>query len=187
MLNKLKQLAGKPTVNFFELALAIATSLEPDDLPEIKKITIQQIITATGLKRRRCYYLRDAGRLIMAREISKQNAEKVGWTKLQIVTRHMLENDGATSDEFESYMNLALSTKVRDLRKALIGHLTPATKAVVFHLTVQEIGELNDALVAYGAKMEITAKGLRLTSKEAALMQIIAVVTALQGKGADFA
>jgi hypothetical protein len=68
-----------------------------------------------------------------------------------------------------------------DLTKLCNSSSVPASYGSCrFYLTEGQSDELNDAFVAIGAKMETTAEGLRLTSKEAALMKLIK--TSLAGK-----
>ena len=50
---------------------------------------IQDLPTETGMSRRRLYYLLEVGQFIRDWKISQDAAEKVGWTKLQIIARHV--------------------------------------------------------------------------------------------------
>jgi hypothetical protein len=156
------ELAKKPRLNFYKLAVSIE-KLHIKDLSAFGQIPMQ-----TGMSRRRAYYLLDVGRLIRSWELSPATAEAIGLMKLQIITRHALENDGASDVKLETYLSLALSTKVRDLRNMLDGEVTSKIRAEVFHLTLEEQFELRKALVAYGAQ-KVPAG---LSSKEIALMRL---------------
>ncbi len=127
------------------------------------------------MSRRRLYYLLDVGRLIVARELSRAVAEAIGWTKLQIITRHMLDRGGASDEEFDSFLKSASSTEnVRHFRQVLQGDETTVTKAAVFHLAKGDKEKLNKALLAFGAKKA----GTGLANKESALMQLVKVALA---------
>lgn len=111
----------------------------------------------------------DVGKLIDAGDLSKSDAEEIGWTKLQIVARHIMDHESVTQEEFEKFLDIARVTKARDLRQAFMGQQNTETRAEVFHLTQDEQSILREALVAFGAKKVPSG----FTSKEVALMQII--------------
>ena len=121
------------------------------------------------MSRRRLYYLLDVGRLVDRYAISKADAERVGWTKLQIIARHVSIGKQVSPNEIAEWIALAKQATVRALPGALRGDGPNPTRGVVFHLTKKERVELKDALLAFGAKP--ARRGL--AGKEQALTKII--------------
>jgi hypothetical protein len=120
------------------------------------------------------YYLPQVGELIRDRNIKKNLAELIGWTKLQIIARRVANVDGTlSSGEFNQLLSLATEHKARGLSAALSGKRVVQTRVAHFYLSKRERTLLNSALVMYGAKQ----RAGWLTGKEAALMKILAEVT----------
>lgn len=162
------QLAGRPALNFFRLAQALG------ELHGSDPGALQDLSDRTRLSRRRMYYLLQTGDLIRDRGISEKIAGYIGWTKLQIVARHLADADGSVSrDEFTQLLALASERTARDLPTALIGKKVIEKRVAHFYLNTRERTLLNKALVMYGA----TESNGRLTGKEKALMKILREVT----------
>ncbi len=166
-LNRLKTqaigLARRPALNFFEFA-GLITTLHGTD-----PISIRNLPDETGMSRRRLYYLVEVGRLIAEHKISKSDAEAIGWTKLQIIARHVKKTGAASAEVIETYFDMARTTKAHALAEVLRDENPEPTRAVMFHLSSEARSDLNYALVAFGAK--ITRRGLR--EKEGALLQMV--------------
>lgn len=160
--SKAIELGSQSSQKFYELALVLA------DLHEQQAISIDEYSQKTNISRRRIYYLIDVGNLIRSGKIDKSIAEKVGWTKLRILTRHLQHND-LDSSELKASLKLAAETKVRDLPAALEGRSQSDTSGEVFHLTKTQQQKLRRALMSFGATK--TRSGL--TNKEVALMRMI--------------
>lgn len=156
------ELGSSPALNFFELAKNLA------DLHEEDAGSIADIPEKTGMSRRRLYYLLDVGQLIAASEIAKSEAEEIGWTKLQIIARHVKEK-GTLPEATAGFMDIAGQTKAHALRDALRGNDHDRTKAVMFRLNAIQRSDLNEALLKFGAAPARTG----LTGKASALMKII--------------
>lgn len=161
-------LAILPALNFFELAENLA-KLHDDD-----PSAIADLPDKTGMSRRRVYYLLDVGQLIAASEMSKAEAEEIGWTKLQIIARHLKQSGPCEAEDLDSFLALARKYRARNLAKVLTGQTTQVTRIVSFELSATASYDLNLALVAHGAKL--TPRGL--TGKGTALAKIIKVVMA---------
>ncbi len=157
------ELAGRPALNFFELARLISMLHDRDP------ISLRNFPKESGMGRRRLYYLLGVGRLIEAHTITKPDAEEVGWTKLQIIARHVTRTGGASAKDIRMFLNMATKTKAHSLAEVLRGEDAVATRAVMFHLGSDDRVELNYALVAFGA--ETTHRGL--ARKEAALVILV--------------
>lgn len=113
------------------------------------------------------YYLVEVGDLIRKYDIPKVQADEVGWTKLQIIARHIKKSEQPAS--LNELLELASATKAHDLVTLLQGRKGAATKAVQFNLNANMRAELDKALLAYGAKR--TRGGL--TKRESALIRVI--------------
>ncbi len=162
------QLAREPALNFFALAQTLTK------LHEREPAALRDLPDRSRLSRRRMYYLLQTGELIRARGISKATAEYIGWTKLQMIARHVTNADSSpSSEEFKQLLALATEHKARDLAEALRGKKIVHKRVALFYLSTRERTRLNRVLVMYGAKQ----RGGRLTGKESALMKILAEVT----------
>ncbi len=161
------ELAGRPTLNFFELAGLIA------DLHDRDPALIVSLPQESGMSRRRLYYLLDVGRLIEAHEISNADAEEIGWTKLQIIARHMGKTDAANTPHLTDLLGIASEHKARDLPAVLRGKRVAPKRIVHFYLNLGARAELREALLKFGA--EPVGKGLR--NKEAALVRLVRAAT----------
>lgn len=167
LLSETVQLAQKPALNFFELATKLAKLHESDPS------TLRDIPQQTGMSRRRLYYLLEVGRLLSDQQISKPEAEAVGWTKLQIIARHLSRSEGAEG-ELRQFMKQAIDLPSRSLAQALRGEAVPDDCAVQFTLDKISKGELDEALLAYGAERS----GRGLIGREEALLRIVRVALA---------
>ena len=161
------QLAREPALNFFELAKLI-TDLHAADAGLLRDLPQQ-----TGMSRRRLYYLLAVGQLIADQAITQIDAEAVGWTKLQIVARHLLASGESTPDHIGSLFRMARETRAHALAETLRGEFFKRTRAVMFHLDDDARSELNLALVAFGATK--THRGL--TGKQSALIKMVCAAT----------
>ena len=112
---------------------------------------MQDLAKETGTSRRRLYYLLQVGQFIRDWKISQEVAEKVGWTKLQIIARHVNQS-GATGKQVAKHMQLALETRSYTLPDVLQGSSSPHKLAVVFRLSSADKAELLAALADHGAE-----------------------------------
>ena len=163
LVTKTLELARRPAVHFFDLARLIRK------LHELDPACIPSLAEKTGISPRRLYYYLDVGRLIDEHNVGQPKAEEVGWTKLQIIARHVKAKGGASTLEISKFIELALETTALTLRQDFRRVGTVPLQAVVFQLRPNQRKELDDALVAFGAKT--TYRGL--AEKEAALMRLV--------------
>ncbi len=165
---KVARLVNKPALNFFELAHALAelhatNAEEFASLPAVK-----------GKTRRRMYYLLEVGKLLRDEGISREVAETIRWTKLQIVARHLYGTDEPSPFTVAELLDLASKHKARDLPTAIDSKRIIPRRVAQFYLSTGARAELNEALLSHGAKQ----KGKRLTGKEAALIRLVRAVSA---------
>lgn len=112
----------------------------------------------------------DVARLISDFEISRDEAESVGVTKLIKVARYAFEHDDLSAHDIQEMLEIARETKVTRLAKVLEGKSPRKTKAFLFHLTKGEAGQLKETLVHLGAK-RLSNGGLM--GKERALKRLL--------------
>lgn len=103
------------------------------------------------MSRRRLYYLLEVGKFVKERTVNQADAEKVGWTKLQIITRHVNQSS-LTDAEVAEYVKLALATKAYALRQALREGVSVSKRTAMFRLSDDANNELSEALIAFGAE-----------------------------------
>lgn len=161
MKRKAARLARQSSLDFFQLARHLS------ELHDSGRTALKDMESSSGLPRRRMYYLVEVGDLIRKYDISKTRADKVGWTKLQIIARHLRKSEKPTN--LNELLELASATKAHDLATLMQGRKGAATKAVQFNLSANMRAELDKALLAYGAKR---ARG-GLIRRETALIRVI--------------
>src|SRR3546814_15611862 len=103
--------ASNPSKNFYDLA----RSLYP--LHCISPASLKEIGKATGMSPRRLYYLAGVGRMLDHYAIEKSQVEKVGWTKAQIIARHIADTSDVSSAQLAEWLELAAATTARDLKR----------------------------------------------------------------------
>jgi hypothetical protein len=127
----------------------------------------QEVIKKSDLGRRKAYYLVEVSKIFDPLPISRARLKKLGWTKLQIIGKHV------TKDNVEELVELAESLPVKILERRMRGE-KPIKKAhcVVMYFSPEHYEQLEAALIAHGA--EPNPKRWRgLHKKEEALMRII--------------
>ena len=124
----------------------------------------QDLIHEGALTRRTAYYLRDVGQLIRRLKLSKSEAERIGWTKLQIIGKHL------TPKNADKLLLVAEKHTVHDLQ-LLMRRKTPATKThcVLMNFNPHQYRVFENAIKLHGA----VRKGRGLVNKEQALVQLI--------------
>lgn len=177
-LTKLKEkaikLASQPALSFYELATTLC-ELHDEDLSHLKDIPI-----GNGKWQRKKYYLLQVGGLIREHKISKAEAEAVGWTKLQIIARHLNSGEGRP-ECLHQYMEMAKKPQARSrwLADELAGNKVPEDQAVQFNLDEKAKAELEEALTAFGA--EQAPRGL--VNREGALLKMVRAAMANEDWG----
>lgn len=116
-------LAAVSVGNFYDLAKSLRQLYEEDPS------AIREFWEAGNLARRTVYHFLDVGLLIRNQEISKDVAEKIGWTKLQTVARHVTKVGVKTPEQLDEFLKIAKKTKARDLKEALDGKKPKETRA----------------------------------------------------------
>ena len=161
-------LAAKPTKSFhaFARALWAAHRNEPAFLHEVERVA--------GIKRRALFYLSNVGGFLAEYSITEEQAERIGWTKLQIVARHAANQPGRISQSaMQAKLGIATRTPAHALPAALERQDTPSAgslRSVLLRLPAEQYADVEAALIACGAER----KGRGLIGKEDALVRLAA-------------
>jgi hypothetical protein len=124
----------------------------------------RDIIREGTLSHRTAYYLRDVGKLIRTAKLSTSQAERIGWTKLQII------GDKLNGKNAARLLKLAEENNVQELRR-LVKKKNAKSKpnCVKLYFTDKQYEQLKRALIDQKA----ISKGRGIVGKEEALMRLI--------------
>jgi hypothetical protein len=119
----------------------------------------------TDIKRRKAYYLAKVARTFDPLPIPRSRLKAIGWTKLELVSRHINEQN------WQELIELAENTPSKQLEKVLNGE-KPITNAhcVLMYFTPKQYQQLEDALLKRGGEKS----GRGILHKEEAIMRLIA-------------
>lgn len=157
-------LAVKPTKNFYAFACALWAARNED------RTFLHEVERIAGIKRRALFYLSNVGRLLSDYRINEAQAERIGWTKLQIVARHAARRPQKLNQRaMRANLQLALRTPSHALPEALERQGASSagpTRSLLLRLPVEQYADVEAALIACGAKR----RGKGLVGKEDALV-----------------
>ena len=165
-------LASRPSKSFhaFARALWAVHRGDPSFLHEVERVS--------GLKRRALFYLSNVGAFLHGYDISGEQAERIGWTKLQIIARYVRQQEKESKGRkpagkrIEAILHIARHTTVHALPEALRAGNTETgepLRSVLLRLPADHYGEIEAALLAWGAKK----RGRGLVDKEKALLELV--------------
>ena len=166
VLQRAIELAAEPRDNFPKLARYLA-KVHDDD-----KTLLRQFIDASGMGKRKVYYLVELGTRLGEVRIPDERLRRIGWTKAQIIAEYMTR---ANADELLKQAE----ENTTEALKAIMRGEEPEQKKHVLHLrfSSSERDEVVDAIVRNGGRR--SSQGL--AGKEAAILKIIR--HAAQSKG----
>jgi hypothetical protein len=156
--------------NFLELGRRLRQLQDRD--PEL----FQKVVEKSDLGLRKAYYLVEVSKTFDPLPISRARLRKLGWTKLQIIGKHV------TKDNVEELVELAESLPAKQLERQMRGE-TPVKNAhcVLMYFSPKQYAELEQALLKNGATRS-TGKGRGLQNKEEALINVIRKAAKATGK-----
>jgi hypothetical protein len=124
----------------------------------------QNLIRDGVLGRRSAYYLRDVGHLIWRAKVPTSKAERIGWTKLQII------GDKVNARNITRLLKLAEQNNAQELKRLIKrDHAKPKPHCVQLYFTAEQYLRYVQALTKHGARRS----GRGLVGKEAAIMRIV--------------
>lgn len=174
-IDRLKQntlaLATKSTKSFHAFACALWTAHKNDPA------FLYEVEEAAKFKRRALFYLSNVGGFLTDYSITETQAERIGWTKLQIVARHVGGDTKVGKRMIQRYLELAEHTTAHRLPAALnsqdADHAVPS-RTLLLRIPADAYPTLESVLVAYGAQKQ----GRGLVGKEQAIIALVHSVTA---------
>jgi hypothetical protein len=159
-------LATKPTKNFYDFACALWAAHNED------RTFLHEVERIAGIKRRALFYLSNVGRLLSEYRIDEAQAERIGWTKLQIVARDTARLPQKLNQRaMRANLQLALRTPSHALLEALERQGASSegpTRSILLRLPAEQYADVEAALIACGAKR----RGKGLVDKEEALVRL---------------
>ena len=156
-------LAVKPTKSFYAFARALWAAHRQDRsfMHEVEKVA--------GIKRRSLFYLLNVGEFLDEYSVSEEQAERIGWTKLQIIARYAGNQPSQISQRaMKIKLGLAARTPAHALQAALEAGDKQSTEqlhSILLRIPASQYADVEAALIACGAKRS----GRGLIGKEAAL------------------
>lgn len=161
------RLATKPTKSFVAFARALYAAHSED------RTFLHRVERDAGIKRRALFYLLNVGEFLHGYSVSETDAERIGWTKLQIVARHTAKRPGETSqEENEANLRLAMECTAIELPAVLEGRDMPSkgsARSLLIRLPADQYVYVEAALLSYGAE----ERGRGLALKEVALVNMV--------------
>jgi hypothetical protein len=155
--DKALELIAQINDEFLELAslLRQLQEKEPDDF--------KALLSIPELGRRKGYYLVEIDRAFADFDVLPQRLNKIGWTKLQIIARHV------TAENLELLLTLAETHIAKNLELIMHGELPNIARTVLLLFTQEQFAVFSDAVLAHGA----VASGAGFLGKEAALISAL--------------
>jgi hypothetical protein len=128
------------------------------------KAAFQDVIIAGTLSRRTAYYLRDIGQLIRTENVSAPQAERIGWTKLQIIGNKIDPKNAARLLKLAEENNAQeLKRKIRENSQRSKPH------CVLLYFGPEQYRQFRKAVLRHGG----SSAGRGLIGKAEAIMRII--------------
>jgi hypothetical protein len=143
--------------------------------PDEGKAQFRGLIEDGTLRQRAAYYLLEVGQLIRSGDLSAADAERIGWTKLQIIGSR-INGMGAAK-----LLKVARDNSVQELKRQIAGEGRRRKRRVrkphcmLLYFTAAQYRRLERAMLANGAERVGQRRGL--VRKEEAIMQIVREAT----------
>jgi hypothetical protein len=154
--------------NFLELGRSLRQLQDRD--PDL----FQQVVTKGELGRRKAYYLVAVSRTFDKAPVPRSRLRKIGWTKLQLIAKHV------TPHNLDDLLELAKSTNSKQLERQMRGEVAMKTARCLFmYFSLDDYAGIEKALMQYGA----VPSGRGIQNKEKALLRMAGAVNQ-QSKGA---
>ncbi|MBN7763694.1 hypothetical protein JYP52_21380 [Nitratireductor aquibiodomus] len=144
--------------NFVDLAKELHRLQEND--PD----RFRDFINATGMSRRKVYYLVAVDKTFTPLKIPKKKLVDLGWTKLTTIQPHV------TKQNVHELLEIADKHNVADIKRYLKGEpIGDNSKSLVLYFSPEEHSKIMEALEQHGA----SKSGRGLVDKEKAILKIL--------------
>jgi hypothetical protein len=144
--------------NFLELGKSLRRLQDHD--PEL----FQKIVAKTNLGRRKAYYLVEVSRTFDPLTVPRAPLRKIGWTKLQLIGKHVTPNN------LDALLQLAEESNAKELERLMRGE-KPLGNAhcVLMYFSPKQYAQLEDAMVKHGG----VRSGRGIQNKEEAMLSMV--------------
>ncbi len=147
--------------NFLELGKALRQLNDRD--PDL----FQKVYNKTKVGRRLAYYLVEISRVFDPLPVPRSRLKKIGWTKLQLIGKHVNANN------LDDLLELAETNSTKALERQLRGEKPLGNShCVLMYFSPQDFEELEEALVEHGATRLKIRRGA-MQGREEALLHLI--------------
>jgi hypothetical protein len=164
--NKATDLSSDVEDNFLELGKTLRQLMDRD--PDL----FHQIIQKSNLGRRKAYYLVEVSRIFDPLPILRARLRKIGWTKLQLIGKHVQPHN------MEDLLMLAESINAKELERRMRGEKSMSNAhCVLMYFGPKDYAELEDTLVKYGG----VRSGRGIQNKEEAMLSMVRRLNKLDG------
>ena len=153
--------------NFLELGKSLRRLQDHD--PEL----FQQFVASANIGRRKAYYLVEVSRIFDPLTVPRARLRKIGWTKLQLIGKHVTPNN------LDALLHLAEECNAKELERLMRGEKPLGNaRCVLMYFSPKQYDELEDALVQHGG----VRRGRGVENKEEAMISIVRRLNKLDGQ-----
>ena len=157
--------------NFLDLAKALRQLLDRD--PE----KFRDVWMTSNIGRRKAYYLIEVSRVFDPLPAPKSRLKKIGWTKLQIIGKHV------TKDNVAAMLDLAEQHTAKELESLMRGEkLSNTAHCVLMYFSPKQYELLERVLLKNGGQRS----GRGILDKEAALITALKKLESAEFAGFRF-
>ena len=160
------KLSARPDDTFLDLARALAAIYAQD------KALLGRFIAESGIGRRKAYYLLELGKRLADLGVPDKRFEKIGWTKLQIIGKHLTRRNA------EKLLGWAKECNAPQLTARVRGEAPSKTHCVLLYFSPAQYRQFEKAILTKGGKRS----GRGLVGKEAAIMRMVRLVNKAESK-----
>lgn len=153
--------------NFLELGKSLRRLQDHD--PEL----FHQFVASANFGRRKAYYLVEVSRIFDPLTVPRAKLRKIGWTKLQLIGKHVTPNN------LDALLHLAEECNAKELERLMRGEKPLGNaRCVLMYFSPKQYDELEDALVQHGG----VRRGRGVENKEVAMISIVRRLNKLDGQ-----
>ena len=160
------KLSAQPDDTFPGLARSLAAIYAQD------KALLGRFIEQSGMGRRKAYYLLDLGKRLADLGLPDKRLKEVGWTKLQVVGKHLTRRNA------ETLLGWAEECNAPQLAARIRGEAPSKTRCVLLYMSPAQYRQFERAILTSGGKRS----GRGLVGKEAAIMRMVRLINRNEGR-----
>ena len=132
-------------------------------LPSHLDCRAARFIEQSGIGRRKAYYLLDLGKRLVDLGLPDNRLQKIGWTKLQVVGKHLTRRNA------ETLLGWAEECNAPQLAARVRGEAPSKSRCVLLYFSPAQYRQFERAILTSGGKRS----GRGLVGTEAAIMRMV--------------